>query len=87
MKNYTWLNDPSHGWLSVPRKDVIALGVAGKISSYSYQKGNRVYLEEDMDAGIFLDAAKAAGWEISFKHSHTDKRHWVRSCAMFLIGQ
>lgn len=50
--------DPSHAWLAVPRAELARVGVADKISDYSYQKGSLVYLEEDADAGIFLDALK-----------------------------
>ena len=34
--------------------------------SYRLRKLGRdvVFLEEDCDAGVFLDAAKAAGWEV-----------------------
>lgn len=62
---YTFHSDPSHGWLQVPMADLHKLGVANCISPYSYINGNMAYLEEDLDAGTFLNAAKAAGWEIT----------------------
>lgn len=34
-----------------------------KISAYSYQKGETVYLEEDCDASLVLDALDAKGIE------------------------
>ena len=37
-----------------------------KISSYSYIKGDAVYLEEDCDAAVYLDAMKAKGNEVEF---------------------
>lgn len=71
-KKLTFISDAAHGWLSVSIKDVIALGIKDKISKFSYMTPNRVYLEEDEDAGIFMDAAKAAGWEIEFKETYSE---------------
>jgi len=62
---YYFHSDPGHAWLAVKRKELIQLGILDKISSFSYQKGSTVYLEEDCDAGVFLDAKKAAGEEIT----------------------
>ncbi len=42
-----------------------------------------VYLEEDCDAGIFMDAAKAAGIEVSFNEIHQENtpiRHYNAYC-------
>jgi hypothetical protein len=36
------------------------LGIADKISTYSYQANEYVYLEEDCDAGVFLRAKYGA---------------------------
>ncbi len=60
-----YYNDPGHGWLAVDRADLDALGIADQITSYSYQKGNRVYLEEDLDAYAYRIAAHAAGWKVT----------------------
>jgi len=58
---YIFHEDPGHGWLEVDRSELEQLGILRKISHYSYQKGNKVFLEEDVDAGIFIDAKKKAG--------------------------
>jgi len=58
MKTYKFYNDPGHAWMAVKRNELNQLGIADKISSYSYQKGQTVYLEEDMDAPTFLNALK-----------------------------
>jgi len=73
-----FIQDPAHGWISVKRSDLKLLGIEDEISPFSYQKGNRVYLEEDRDAGIYLDKAKQAGWEIALNESFTNRRSWVR---------
>ena len=62
--SYTFYSDPCHGWAKVPMRDLIALGVADKISRYSYQRGEFAYLEEDSDYSIFLAAARAARWAV-----------------------
>jgi hypothetical protein len=58
----TFHTDPGHGWLEVTRADLVELGILGLISPYSYTDGPRFYLEEDCDATLYLEAAKAAGW-------------------------
>jgi hypothetical protein len=49
-------NDGGHGWYSVKRSKLESMGVLNKISGFSYQKGETVYLEEDCDAGLFFNA-------------------------------
>jgi hypothetical protein len=61
--------DPSHGWLAVKRKELEELGIAGMISNYSYEKGSTVYLEEDVDAGIYVKAKSKTGVTVTFKES------------------
>lgn len=55
-KNYIMHEDEGHAWLAVKRKELEDLGIIDKISSYSYQKGQIVYLEEDRDFGLFVNA-------------------------------
>ena len=57
-KTYTLYEDPGHGWVAVPIDDLIALGVADKITSYSYLLGNMAFLEEDCDLPTFVRAYK-----------------------------
>jgi hypothetical protein len=57
--SYRFIEDPGHGWLEVDRAEVERLGVS--VSSYSYIRGSKVYLEEDCDMGRFVEAKKAAG--------------------------
>jgi len=77
--------DRGHGWLEVPREDIDALGIADQISAYSYamaathKRAGMVYLEEDCDASLFLDAAKAAGWTIQIVEKYTDTDSPIRN--------
>ncbi len=56
----TFHSDGGHGWMAVGRTHVNALGIADKISSFSYQKGQTVYLEEDSDLTVFFHALARA---------------------------
>jgi hypothetical protein len=51
----TFYQDDGHGWLEVPRKECAELGILDKISGYSYQKGDFLYLEEDCDLECYLN--------------------------------
>jgi hypothetical protein len=53
---YNFFSDPGHGWLEVERQELKDLKIEDKISSYSYQQGQFVYLEEDHDIGTFIRA-------------------------------
>jgi len=71
-KQYYFHADPGHAWLAVKRKELIRLGIINQISSYSYQKGGTVYLEEDCDAGLFMDAKKKVGEPIEIKETYKE---------------
>jgi hypothetical protein len=55
---YLFTSDASHGWIKVPIEELKELGIADKITGYSYQTpdGKFAYLEEDADATTFVDA-------------------------------
>ncbi len=55
---YTFYSDAGHGWLQVPKKELKELGIENKISGFSYERGDYVYLEEDMDASTYLNAVR-----------------------------
>lgn len=57
----TFIIDPGHGWLKVPIGELAALGIAGQITMYSFVDGRFVYLEEDLDAGTYLNARREQG--------------------------
>lgn len=67
-------SDPAHGWLEVPLLTFLQSGAKlSGVSAYSYfaLKGGfdmTLYLEEDRDITVFLDAAKAKGWEVKTLH-------------------
>lgn len=71
-------SDPGHGWLAVKLSEVKMLGIAHEISSYSYVKGKTVYLEEDCDAGKFINAMRAKGIEVEVKDGSQRDRSPIR---------
>jgi len=77
---YTFHIDPGHGWLAVPYKDVLALGIEKQISTCSYQTETMVYLEEDCDAPRFDDAfEKVYGHRPNYTHVYHKNRSIIRS--------
>jgi hypothetical protein len=76
VKLYT---DPGHGWVAVKRKLLDELGIADKITYFSYQKGKTVYLEEDCDLSTFATAMNLKGIILKYDQKHTNNRHPIRS--------
>ena len=56
MKTILKYEDAGHGWYAIEKDYLKTLKIEDKISSYSYEKGNLAYLEEDCDASLLLDA-------------------------------
>lgn len=75
--------DPGHAWLAVSRQLLEQLGILDKITSYSYQKGGMVYLEEDCDYTTFKKAMDDAGETFIVQDHYYDGNHWIRNCQNF----
>ena len=58
-----WVSDWGHGWLCVPSSSCAGLA----FSEYSYDGGDVLYLEEDIDAGIWLTVYGVRGGRFSTK--------------------
>lgn len=80
IKYYT---DPGHGWGAVKRQILEDLGIAKQISSFSYQKGKTVYLEEDCDLPRLLTALSARGIWVEHVNRPTNRRSAIRSYAAY----
>lgn len=63
-REYQVISDPGHSWVKVPYKDLEDSGVEFEISEFSYRTRRDAFLEEDCDAGVFLDALKRKGIEV-----------------------
>ena len=83
MSEYTFFSDPGHGWLEVPVAEVRRLGIADKVSPYSYRKGANAYLEEDCDYTLWHDAKKAAGEEYKIREINSNYDSAIRAYARF----
>jgi hypothetical protein len=73
IKKLTYYTDAGHGWIKVSRADLDALDIAHKITTYSYERGPWVYLEEDCDASTYMEAAKAAGWTLNLIEHYAER--------------
>lgn len=85
--NLRYIQDPGHGWVQVPRR--LARTILGadfaKITPYSYQRGDNLYLEEDQDAGLFLLAARNSGHTINLLDEHLNDEAAIRSYRSFSL--
>ncbi len=75
----TYYTDPGHGWFKVKRSVLHNLDIADQITSYSYQRGEYVYLEEDYDAFLLHQKLNEQGTTLVTKRKHTDNDSRIRS--------
>ena len=75
--------DPGHAWARFPKAKLVALGIADKISTYSYQNGANAFLEEDCDLSVLVVALRDRGYEIKFNESHANKQSKIRGYATY----
>jgi len=83
---YRYIQDPGHGWIEVSYAELVALGIADRISRYSYASFSNyennpfIYLEEDCDAGLWLKARDATPHPIAYTENireiHTNLDCW-----------
>ncbi len=59
--NYIFYHDPGHGWLRVPKQEIE--DIKWLISPCSYMDESFIYLEEDSDMSIFIEAKGIANFE------------------------
>jgi len=60
---FEFIIDPGHAWLRVPIKLLEDWNIDILISEYSYRTREMAYLEEDCDAGVFINEAKKRNYE------------------------
>ena len=74
---YTFYSDPGHAWLRVPLSTLSRLDIRHRISRFSYVSNDlsTVYLEEDRDASVFIDAYQQRfGKPPAIKEQYIDDR-------------
>jgi len=79
IKTIQYYTDPGHGWGKVKRSLLTDLGIADKISSYSYQRGEHVYLEEDCDLSALCRALSDRNIPVKFINHNANKSSKIRS--------
>ena len=75
--------DPGHAWARIAKSKLVSLGIADKISTYSYQKGENAFLEEDCDLSVLISALLVRGYEIKFNESHTNRQSKIRNYSTY----
>jgi hypothetical protein len=79
---FTYLQDPSHGWLIVRRGDLADAGLSpADFSSCSYVRGDTFALEEDCDMPRFLKRLDERGIPYRLREQHTKTDAHVRRWA------
>jgi hypothetical protein len=76
-------SDAGHSWYAVKRVLIEKAGVSTAISSYSYQRGDTVYLEEDADAPKFFEAIDRSKLEV--KQAKFQSRSPIRSYPSYTV--
>jgi hypothetical protein len=75
--------DPGHAWARFPKAKLVQLGIADKISTYSYMNGANAFLEEDCDLSVLVVALRDHGYEIKFNESHANKQSKIRNYSTY----
>ena len=78
-------SDPQHGWCKVKRSLLVKLGIDKNISSFSYVRGDYVYLEEDRDMTIFITAMNNESIKFSFKETHGNRSSRIRNYDRYVV--
>jgi hypothetical protein len=77
--------DPGHAWARIAKSKLVKLGIADKISTYSYMNGTNAFLEEDCDLSLLIGALRDHGYEVKFNESHTNRQSKIRSYNTYKI--
>jgi hypothetical protein len=70
--------DPGHAWARFSKARLVKLGIADKITPYSYQNGVNAFLEEDCDLSTLMSALKEKGYTVKFDESHSNRQSKIR---------
>ena len=98
VRRFTLHEDAGHGWLEVPRRDLVTVGLnrmndydggdfsrRNGMTAFSYQSRelDLVYLEEDCDGPLFMERALAAGWIVNTERRVHGGRCYIRELANY----
>lgn len=79
--------DPGHAWLKVRLKTIRQLNIQKNISKYSYTSGSFIFLEEDVDMPLFINAWQdRVGCAFPVIERHTaEEKSWIRQYPKYQI--
>jgi len=81
-----YYHDAGHGWIAVKKSVLEKLGIADKITSYSYMKGATAYVEEDSDASLLIKTLKSEGVEPVIAEKYVGNYSPIRSYDRYEFG-
>ena len=70
--------DSGHAWARFPKARLVKLGIADKITPYSYQNGVNAFLEEDCDLATLINTLQAKGFKVKFEETYTNRQSKIR---------
>lgn len=75
--------DPGHGWVKVRRNTAQRLMGSDfvRLSPFSYQRGDWLYLEEDCDAALFVSCLRAQNISPIWREHHGNRPSRIRNYA------
>lgn len=80
MNTFTMHSDPAHGWLEVSIQDVRRVQLdTSDFSQYSFIRGERLFLEEDCDAPLFMRCWEIYVGPLAITEKHSGYDHWIRA--------
>jgi hypothetical protein len=79
----TVYNDAGHAWGKVKRQVLQELNLLPKVSSYSYQYKDNVYLEEDCDLNMLCQLLNEQDVRVKFVEKFTTGNSRIRSYERF----
>ena len=86
-EGFKFYADAGHAWLAVRFKDFIDAGAKIEdVSGYSYWRGQTLYLEEDCDAGVFVNAYQKKYNRVPLFFEKYTERSPIRSYPQFFHG-
>ena len=77
-------SDSGHAWGKVKRNVLKNFGIEDKVSPYSYQLRDNVYLEEDCDLGLLLQALHDNDTHVKFIEKNSNNLSRIRSYDSFV---
>lgn len=86
-KTYQSYSDPGHGWLKVSIADLYMLGIESKISHYSYINNYNVFLEEDCDLTIFINAMESKNIDFKINEHSCNNSSKIRNYAGYVYSK